>query len=742
MASLLQTTHRKVKTLRVWPGRPSPLGATWDGQGVNFAIFSEHASRVELCLFDSPEAPRETQRVVLPEQTAHVWHGYLPDVGVGQVYGYRVHGPYAPERGHRFNARKLLLDPYAKAIARALVSHDGVYGEEAGQRDVDSAAVAPLASVVAPDFDWGGDRPLRIPWRDTIVYEVHVRGFTRRHPGVPEPLRGTFAGLASPAALDHLRALGVTAVELMPVHYPIDERFLVERGRSNYWGYNTLGFFAPHPRYAAGGATGAVDEFKAMVRSLHAAGIEVILDVVYNHTAEGDQRGPTLSLRGIDNSAYYRLAADRSRYMDFTGCGNSLNVAHPRVLQLIMDSLRYWVLEMHVDGFRFDLASALARELLEVDRLGSFFDIIAQDPVLSEVKLIAEPWDLGPGGYQVGNFPVLWTEWNGKYRDTVRRFWKGDGGLLGELASRLAGSSDLYQHTGRSPHASLNFITAHDGFTLRDLVSYERKHNEANGEQNRDGNDHNDSWNCGWEGETSDLAIQLLRAQQQRNLLATLLLSQGVPMLLAGDELGHTQNGNNNAYNQDSPLAWLDWDLSAEQQALLTYVRELIELRKTEPVFRRRRFFQGRPIHSSELKDLYWLRPDGREMSVADWQAGDARTLAMALPGDEIEERDEHGEVIAGRTYAILFNAQSHTVPFLLGARRRPLRWRCLLDTAALDTAAQPSEAPSSEARSTAPRFFEPMSPIPLRAHSLVVLRAEFSPASADAVAPERPVGD
>ena len=669
--------------MRVWPGRPSPLGATWDGHGVNFALFSEHATRVELCLFETPDAPREVSRVALPEQTAHVWHGYLPDVGVGQIYGYRVHGPHAPGHGHRFNARKVLLDPYAKTIARALLSHDGVYGEESGQLDADSAAVAPLACVVAPDFDWRGDRALRIPWRDTIVYELHVRGFTRRHPGVPEALRGTFAGLASPAALEHLRALGVTAVELLPVHFPIDERFLAERGLSNYWGYNTLGFFAPNPRYAASGAAGAVDEFKSMVRSLHAAGIEVILDVVYNHTAEGDQRGPTLSFRGIDNAAYYRLGDDRRRYVDFTGCGNSLNVAHPRVLQLIMDSLRYWVLEMHVDGFRFDLASALARELLEVDRLGSFFDIIQQDPVLSEVKLIAEPWDLGPGGYQVGNFPVLWTEWNGKYRDTVRRFWKGDGGLLGELASRLAGSSDLYQHTGRSPHASLNFITAHDGFSLRDLVSYGHKHNEANGEHNRDGSDHNDSWICGWEGDTNDDAIRRLRAQQQRNLLATLLLSQGVPMLLAGDELGHTQQGNNNAYCQDSPIAWLDWDLSPEQLELLEYVRELIRLRKAEPVFRRRRFFQGRPIHGNELKDLYWLRPDGLEMSSGDWHAGDARTLAMALPGDEIEELDERGEVIAGGTYAILFNAQNHTVPFVLGARRRPLRWVCVLDTAA-----------------------------------------------------------
>jgi isoamylase len=706
-----------VKELRVWPGRPSPLGATWDGQGVNFALFSEHATRVELCLFDAADAPQEARRIVLPERTAYVWHGYLPDVGVGQLYGYRVHGPHAPAQGHRFNARKLLLDPYAKSIARGLSSHDGVYDQEGGQPDPrDSAGVAPLASVVAPGFDWGEDRPPRIPWRDTIVHELHVRGFTRLHPGVPEALRGTYAGLASPAAISHLQKLGVTAVELLPVHFPIDERFLAQRGRRNYWGYNTLGFFAPNPRYAASGAAGAVDEFKSMVRSLHAAGIEVILDVVYNHTAEGDQLGPTLSFRGIDNAAYYRLAQDRSRYVDFTGCGNSLNVAHPRVLQLIMDSLRYWVLEMHVDGFRFDLASALARELLEVDRLGAFFDIIQQEPVLSEVKLIAEPWDLGPGGYQVGNFPVLWTEWNGKYRDTVRRFWKGDGGLLGELASRLSGSSDLYQHSGRSPHASLNFITAHDGFTLKDLVSYERKHNEENGEQNRDGSTHNDSWNCGCEGPTDDPAIRQLRARQQRNMLATLLLSQGVPMLLAGDEIGQTQHGNNNAYCQDSPISWLDWDLSAERQALFEFVCRLIQLRKTEPVFRRRRFFQGQPIHSNELKDLYWVKPDGTEMSGADWQAGHARTLAMALPGDEIEERGERGEVISGASYAILFNAHHQLVPFSLGARRLPLRWVCVLDTAAPGAAA---------------RAFEPMTPFPLQAHSLAVLRAEFAAPSA-----------
>ncbi len=608
-------------TGRVWPGKPSPLGANFDGRGVNFALFSEHATQVVLCLFDTTDAQSETERIVLPEKTDQVWHGYLPDLKPGQIYGYRVHGPQEPGRGHRFNPFKVLLDPYAKSIARGLRWDDAVLAP-----DRESAHCAPLARVVETCFPWDGDKLPCTPWHETVVYELHVKGFTKQHPGVPENLRGTYAGLASPAAVEHLRELGVTAVELLPVHYHIDERFLVQRGRVNYWGYNTLGFFAPDPRYAASGTEGAVAEFQAMVRQLHAAGIEVILDVVYNHTAEGDEHGPTLSLKGIDNSSYYRLAHDRARYVDFTGCGNSLNVAHPRTLQLIMDSLRHWVLEMHVDGFRFDLASALARELWEVDRLGAFFDIIHQDPVLSQVKLIAEPWDLGPNGYQVGNFPVLWTEWNGKYRDCVRRFWNGSGGgAMGELASRLAGSSDLYAHNGRRPSASLNFITAHDGFTLRDLVSFNEKHNEANGEENRDGSNHNDSWNCGTEGSTDDDAINTLRARQQRNFLATLLLSQGVPMLLAGDEFGHSQHGNNNAYCQDSPLAWLDWNLSTEQRALLDFTQKLMRLRKTEPVFLRRHFFQGRAIHGADIKDLYWLKPDGSEMADWDWHTDHAR---------------------------------------------------------------------------------------------------------------------
>jgi glycogen operon protein len=698
-----------VTGLSVWPGKPSPLGATFDGSGVNFALFSEHATKVELCLFDSPAATSESARIPLPEKTNQVWHGYLPEILPGQIYGYRVLGPFDPARGHRFNARKLLLDPYAKEIARDLHWDDAVMAPEQ-----DSAPFAPLARVPVGTFPWHNDRPLRTPWHETLVYELHVKGFTKQHPGVPEKLRGTYAGLATPAALEHLQKLGVTAVELLPVHYHIDEQFLAQKGRVNYWGYNTLGFFAPDPRYAASGPRGARQEFKSMVRRLHSAGIEVILDVVYNHTAEGNENGPTLSLRGIDNTAYYRLGEDRARYVDFTGCGNSLNVAHPRALQLIMDSLRYWVTEMHVDGFRFDLASALARELWEVDRLGAFFDIIHQDPILSEVKLIAEPWDLGPNGYQVGNFPVLWSEWNGKYRDSVRRFWKGSGGHVGELASRIAGSSDLYAHNGRRPNASVNFITAHDGFTLRDLVSYDRKHNEDNGEENRDGCNDNDSWNCGAEGPTKDTAINTLRARQHRQYLATLLLSQGVPMLLAGDEFGHTQHGNNNTYCQDSPLAWLNWDLSAEQRDLLDFVSAVAHLRETQPVFRRKHFFQGRPIHGASIKDIYWFKPDGEEMTDADWQRSHAQSLGMCLVGEQITEMGEHGERITGDSFALLFNSHHEPIDFRLGVRRRDLRWTTVFDTA----------APGAPART-----FEHMASVPLQARSLVVLRAEFAAA-------------
>jgi isoamylase len=688
---------------RFWPGRSSPLGATCTEGGVNFALFSDNATKVELCLFDSADAKTESHRIGLPERTHQIWHGFSPDVKPEQIYGYRVYGPDDPENGHRFNPRKVLFDPYAKQVARDLTWHPAVTDPEA-----DTAEVAPLARVIAPGFDWSGDVLLRTPWHQTVVYEAHVKGFTMQHPGVPEELRGTYAGLASPGAIHYLQELGVTAVELLPVHYHVDESFLAARGRVNYWGYNTLGFFAPDPRYAASGPDKAVPEFQAMVRRLHAAGIEVILDVVYNHTAEGNENGPTLSFRGIDNSSYYKLDSNRARYVDFTGCGNSLNMAHPRTLQLVMDSLRYWVNEMHVDGFRFDLASALARDRWEVDKLSSFFDIIQQDPVLSEVKLIAEPWDVGPGGYHVGNFPILWSEWNGKYRDCVRRFWKGTDGMVGELASRLSGSSDLYADDGRRPTASVNFVTAHDGFTLRDLVSYNQKHNEANGEENRDGTNDNESWNCGFEGPTDDPTIKTLRGRQQRNLLATLLLSQGVPMLLAGDEFGHTQHGNNNAYCQDSPATWLNWDLSAEQRALLDFTREVIHLRRTQPIFRRRQFFHGRPIHGTEIKDLYWLKPDGGEMSEADWNTGNLCCLGIALPGDQITETDERGERVAGDSFAILLNAGGESVIFHLGAHRRDLHWKCVIDT----TTAKPDD-----------RVFERGTGFPLPARSLVVLQ-------------------
>jgi isoamylase len=690
---------------RVWSGRPSPLGATCVGGGVNFAIFSEHATKVELCLFASPEAEQESHRIALPEKTHQVWHGFLPDLGAGQIYGYRVHGPNQPERGQRFNPNKILLDPYARQIARELIWDNAILDPEA-----DTAHCAPLGAVIEGSPQSNLARHPKTSWHQTVIYELHVKGFTQQHPSVPKELRGTYAGLSSPAAVEHLLNLGITAVELLPVHYHIDESFLVTRGRTNYWGYNTLGYFAPDPRYAASGRRGAVEEFRQMVRQFHAAGIEVILDVVYNHTAEGNEHGPTLSFRGIDNAAYYRLGADRATYVDFSGCGNSLNVAHPRTLQLIMDSLRYWVTEMHVDGFRFDLASALARDFWEVDRLSSFFDIIQQDPVLSQVKLIAEPWDIGPGGYQVGNFPVLWSEWNGKYRDCIRRFWKGNGSTVSELATRLAGSSDLFADDGRRPTASINFVTAHDGFTLRDLVSYNEKHNEANGEENRDGCNNNDSWNCGVEGPTTDSAINALRAQQQRNLLVTLLLSQGVPMLLAGDEFGQTQQGNNNAYCQDSPVAWLDWNWTEEQRDLLEFTRDLLRLRKAEPVFRRRHFFQGSAIHGPENKDLYWLKPDGAEMSEADWNAGHIRTVAMVLAGDQITETDEYGQRIVGRTFALLLNADHVAVPFRLGMRQRDLRWRCIFDTA--------------DAK-TSPRLFEHLSMLALHPRSFVLLQAE-----------------
>jgi isoamylase len=676
--------------VKICPGLPYPLGATWDGRGVNFAVFSENASQVELCLFASVNDRAESRRAPLVEQTDMVWHAYLPDVRPGQLYGYRVHGPYDPDAGHRFNPAKLVIDPYAKAVARAVSWDDAMFGYRIGdpaqdlsRDDRDSAPFAPLGAVIDPAFSWDEDHLLRTPWHRTVIYEAHVKGFTVLHPDVPPHLRGTYAGLATPPVIEHLRGLGVTALELMPVHHHSYDRHLVERGLTNYWGYNTLCFFAPDSRYAAArDPLESVREFKTMVKALHAAGIEVILDVVYNHTGEGNHLGPTLSLRGVDNAAYYRLSPEARRYyIDFTGCGNTLNMTHPRVLQLIMDSLRYWVLEMHVDGFRFDLASALARELYEVDRLGAFFDIIHQDPVLSQVKLIAEPWDLGEGGYQVGNFPVLWTEWNGRYRDCVRRFWRGDGGTVAELATRLAGSSDLYAHNGRRPHASINFVTSHDGFTLHDLVTYEQKHNDANGDDNRDGEDHNLSWNCGVEGPTDDPAIRALRARLKRNIIATLLLSQGVPMISGGDELSRTQQGNNNAYCQDNEISWTDWTLTDERRAFLEFCRRAIRLMRNYAVLRRRRFFHGRRLRGADVKDIMWLAPSGQEMTEAEWNADHVKCLGVRLSGNAIGEVDEDGMPIRGDTLLYLMNASPTSTPFMLPSFGGHSAWETVLET-------------------------------------------------------------
>lgn len=684
--------------MRVWPGRPYPQGATWDGEGVNFALFSENATAVDLCLFNHDQQDQETHRIRMEERTDQVWHCYVPEARPGQRYGYRVHGPYEPQAGHRFNPAKLLVDPFAKALTGVVKWSDAMFGYRLGDPAQDlsldtrnNAGNVPKCIVVDQAFTWGGDQLLNTPWSQTVIYEVHVKGFTMRHPDVPGHLRGTYAGLASPPVIEHLKALGVTAVELLPVHHFINDKHLHDKGLSNYWGYNSIGFFAPDIRYSAFPEPGRrVYEFKTMVKTLHSAGIEVILDVVYNHTGEGNHLGPTLSFRGIDNAAYYRLVPDNPRYyMDYTGCGNTLNVRHPRTLQLIMDSLRYWVLEMHVDGFRFDLASTLARELHDVDRLSTFFDTIHQDPVLSQVKLIAEPWDLGEGGYQVGNFPPGWAEWNGKYRDAIRRYWKGDGGLLGEMAYRLSGSSDLYGASGRQPYASINFVTAHDGFTLHDLVSYNRKHNEANGEENRDGTDENLSWNCGAEGPTDDPRIQDLREKQKRNFLATLVLSQGVPMLCGGDELGRTQQGNNNAYCQDNELSWFDWNWTKANQSLLAFVRQLIHLKKSHPVFQRRRFFQGRRIQGSEVKDLSWFQADGKEMTEAEWHQG-FRSLGLRLAGDAIKEMDAQGRPIVDDTFLLLLNAHHEPVPFTLPAHKKGVRWEPVFDTASPVTRKRP----------------------------------------------------
>lgn len=676
--------------IKILPGKSYPLGTRWDGSGVNFSIFSEHATKIELCLFESPDSQKESHRFFLPEQTNMVWHGYLPGIRPGQLYGYRVHGPYAPEQGHRFNSNKVLYDPYAKAIGRRMLWSDALFGYTIGdpKEDLsfdprDNAPFAPLAAVIDPEFPWMDDRRPMIPWHKTLIYEIHVKGFTKLNPEIPVSLRGTYAGVASDASIRHLKELGVTAVELMPIHQHIDDRHLVEKKLSNYWGYNTLSFFSPDTYYASSASPiETILEFKNMVRELHRAGIEVILDVVYNHTAEGNHLGPTLSLRGIDNSAYYRLVAGNSRYyMDFTGCGNTLNMQHPRVIQLIMDSLRYWVLEMHVDGFRFDLASALARELYDVDKLGSFFDVIHQDPILSQVKLIAEPWDIGEGGYQVGNFPAGWAEWNGKYRDAVRRFWKGDGETLSEFATRLSGSSDLYEATGRQPYASINFITSHDGFALHDLVSYNDKHNGANQENNSDGDNHNLSWNCGAEGSAQDPKIRALREQQKKNLIATLFLSQGVPMIRGGDELSHTQEGNNNAYCQDNEISWLHWDLSEEKKEFLAFFKKAMHFWREQPALKRKHFFYGRKIRGSDIKDITWLNAAGGEMSDQDWTAGFIRCFGVRLAGNMLNEMNERGEPVTGDTLLILMNAHHEDINFMLPDQESESSWELLLDT-------------------------------------------------------------
>jgi isoamylase len=700
------------RRLRLWPGSAYPLGATWDGEGVNFAIFSESATGVDLCLFAGSEGEAELARIAMTEWTDQVWHVYLPDVRPGQLYGYRVHGRYDPERGHRFNPAKLLLDPYAKAISGRLRWDDSLFGYTVGDsaKDLsldprDSAPWMAKSLVVDSAFSWGDDRPPRVPWNQTVIYECHVKGMTIRHPDVSEEIRGTYLGMVSDPIVDHLLGLGITAVELMPVHHSVTEKSLADRGLENYWGYNSVGFFAPDARYATGCDGRQVHEFKSMVKALHRAGIEVILDVVYNHTGEGDRLGPTLSLRGIDNSAYYRLRPDDPRYyVDFTGCGNSLNMLHPRTMQLIMDSLRYWVLEMHVDGFRFDLAPALARELYDVNRLGTFFDIIHQDPVLSQVKLIAEPWDVGPGGYQVGNFPIKWAEWNGKYRDCVRRFWRGDDGQVAELAFRLSGSSDLYQTSDRTPNSSINFVTCHDGFTLEDLVTYERKHNEANGEENRDGGDANWSANWGVEGPTETLDIVALRDRVKRNFLATLLFSEGVPMILGGDEIGRTQKGNNNAYCQDGEITWVDWQLTPRQEELLRYTIRLLEIRRMNPVLRRRSFFGGRPT-SDGSKDVTWLRSDGKEMQEADWHDPKLHVLGMLIDGRATDEIDSRGRPIEGDTLLLALNAGRSARIFRLPKQAGPGVWSELVRTASPERRVLRGDA------------------IHLAAHSLVLLR-------------------
>ena len=677
--------------VKTWLGYAYPLGATWMGNGVNFAIFSENATSVDLCLFESMDARQENIRIPMTEHTDQVWHVFMPDVRPGQIYGYRVSGPYHPEQGMRFNSSKLLIDPYAKAIAGRVEWADEMFGYVVGgaaedlTRDFrDDAWGMPKSVVIDNAFDWGDDKHPGTPLHRSIIYEVHVKGFTKLCPNVPDKMRGTYAGLGCTASIEYLKKLGATAVELLPVHAHAEEKVLVDRGLVNYWGYNTIGFFAPEAKYSSSGEMGEqVTEFKTMVRNLHAAGIEVILDVVYNHTAEGNHLGPTLSFRGIDNVNYYRLMPQDPRfYLDFTGTGNTFNLLHPRTLQLVMDSLRYWIIEMHVDGFRFDLASTLARDHQGVNKLHAFFEIIHQDPVISQRKLIAEPWDIGEGGYQVGNFPILWAEWNGKYRDAIRSFWKGDEGRIGEVAYRLTGSPDLYQHDGRRPYASINFITSHDGFTLTDLVSYNEKHNEANGEKNHDGDNNNLSWNHGAEGPTDDPKINALRERQRRNFLTTLFVSQGVPMIAAGDEFGRTQNGNNNAYCQDNEISWLNWNKGDEKQKVfLEFTKKMIQLRRDHPVFRRPKFFQGRRIRGSEIKDVMWFNPGGNEMSDEEWGSPIARCLGMLLSGDTIDVLSFTGEPIRDDTFLFLINAHYEPIPFLLPGQEH-LEWQLILDTA------------------------------------------------------------
>ena len=673
--------------IQVFTGSPYPLGATFDGKGVNFALFSEHAEGVELCLYDDGEDSEEVARYKLTEKTHQVWHIYLTGVRPGQRYGYRVHGPYEPAQGHRFNPHKLLIDPYAKAISGTINWNDALFGYHIGDAEADlsfdtrdSSPYIPKGVVVDSGFDWGEDRPLRIPMHKSIIYETHVKGFTALHPDIPEEIRGTYAAMAHPVAIAYLKDLGITAVELLPVHHFLTDRHLQDRGLSNYWGYNSIGFFAPDVRYSSAGTHGEqVVEFKNMVKSFHQAGIEVILDVVYNHTGEGNEMGPTLSFRGIDNASYYRLAEDPRYYMDFTGTGNTLNARQPNVLRMIMDSLRYWIQEMHVDGFRFDLASALARELHDVDKLSSFFDVIHQDPVISQVKLIAEPWDIGEGGYQVGEFPAGWAEWNGKYRDCIRDYWIGADSMIGEFANRLTGSSDLYKGDNRTPSASVNFVTAHDGFTLHDLVSYNEKHNEANGEDNQDGDDHNRSWNCGAEGPTDDSGINQLRAKQKRNLLTTLFLSQGVPMLVAGDEWGRTQKGNNNAYCQDNEISWLDW--ARKDESLLNFTKQLMAFRREHPIFCRRKWFQGIPIRGTGVEDIVWFLPDASEMDDQHWEDDLARSLALFLNGQGIRSVDQDGTKVTDKNFYLLFNAYWEEVEYILPDERYSAGWTKVLDT-------------------------------------------------------------